>query len=679
MVKETKLYDILQISTEAGDQEIRKAYKTLALKYHPDKQIFASAEEKEKTANIFKSISYAYSILSDPNKRRLYDNYGEEVAKNPELQTQVFSADNHHYDHMNSQNYPDSNDGNFYSAFPAQDHSFQTASNLFNQFFNDVNTGGLFDGMNFPGNHNGIPPYNNNRNFHNNSHRSHSSKAKFRKGRDIHDNIYCSLLDYYKGEEFKLSLTRRIKCPKCKARDGLKIYTCNDCCGSGVIISEIRSGLMYQRSESTCSRCNGTGEFIPSKFICDECGGNKLIDTKIILKFKTPRGVSDGYRIVFPNAADEGIDLIPGDVIITLRDDKQNDNTKFKRFGNNLLTTIPIPLATVLCGGYLIFEHINGDKLKIHIARGDIKSSNQLKIVKGYGMPIHTQASASSTNKHKKKKFKSKEGKKNNNKNDSNETSENLDFHTVIDNTEVQGNDPMVVTSTDTSSGDDSFKYDYGDLYIRFEIQLPDAKDFSNQQLNLLGAVFGISSLKNFDKVSSLSATSSTSSSSDDDITSLKMSTNYETSSSSISKAYKSSESNGSDESIDIAKGKKKQVDDYVKQAILEGKNVDSSNLSRNEVPTNETSSSGDSSDSNEANVDEEGNKLVYLQDLTDVNKIGLSLLDFPDAFNEKTTDTKNGDISASAEDKNKTAEVMDNSFADFKPRQKKAKNRRFV
>lgn len=682
MVKETKLYDILQVSTEAGDQEIRKAYKTLALKYHPDKQTFASAEEKESTANIFKSISYAYSILGDPNKRRLYDNYGEEVAKNPELQTQVFSADNHQYDHMNSQHYSDLNGANFHSAFPAHDHSFQTASNLFNQFFNDVNSGGLFNGMNFPGTHDGRSrsQFNNSRNFYNNLHHSHSGgKEKLRKGRDIHDNIYCSLLDYYKGEEFKLSLSRRIKCPKCKARGGLKIYTCNDCCGSGIIVNEIRSGLMYQRSESTCSRCNGTGEFIPSKFICDECGGNKLVDTKIILQFRTPRGVSDGYRIIFPNAADEGIDLIPGDVIITLRDDKQNTNTKFRRFGNNLLTTIPIPLVTVLCGGYVIFEHINGDKLKIYISRGDIKSSNQLKILKGFGMPIHKQGSSSAkSKKHRKKhKIKKNRGKNENGTNDSNDDAE---YHTIVDNSEVQGKDSIIVTSTDSSSGDDTIKHDYGNLYIRFEIQLPNAKDLSPQQISMLGMVFGRTTNENFGKVSSLSATSSTSSSSDDDIGSLKMSSNYETSTSSLSKAYKSSESNsnGSDENIDIAK--KKQTDDYVKKTILEDKDIDASNTKMDEIPMNESSSSqGELSDSNDANIDEEGNKIVFLQDLTDVDKVGLSMLDFPEAFNEKTTGTNNGDISASAEDKNKTAEVMDNSFSDLKPRQKKAKNRRFV
>lgn len=294
-------------------------------------------------------------------------------------------------------------------------------------------------------------------------------------------------------------------------------------------------------------------------------------------------------------------------------------------------------------------------------------------------MPIHKQGSSSAkSKKHRKKhKIKKNRGKNENGTNDSNDDAE---YHTIVDNSEVQGKDSIIVTSTDSSSGDDTIKHDYGNLYIRFEIQLPNAKDLSPQQISMLGMVFGRTTNENFGKVSSLSATSSTSSSSDDDIGSLKMSSNYETSTSSLSKAYKSSESNsnGSDENIDIAK--KKQTDDYVKKTILEDKDIDASNTKMDEIPMNESSSSqGELSDSNDANIDEEGNKIVFLQDLTDVDKVGLSMLDFPEAFNEKTTGTNNGDISASAEDKNKTAEVMDNSFSDLKPRQKKAKNRRFV
>lgn len=732
MVHDTKLYDLLQISTEADEHEIRKAYKKLALKYHPDKQKFNNEEEQESITNIFESISNAYSILKDTNKRRLYDNYGEAVATNPELQTQIFSTNNHQYDHQQfRQTYQNSSfhqNGNLYPNFATQSSQFQDASNLFNQFFDDVNSGGMFNNINplngstnfenpnfGPQFGNGFTHFTNNNNnilnqqqqqqqqqqkyqqhqqqLHNlnqqQNHMKHnhskSKSNKSRKGRDIHDNIYCSLLDYYKGEEFKLSLSRRIKCPKCEARGGMKIYTCNDCCGNGVIINEVRSGVMYQRNESTCARCNGTGKFIPAKFVCDECGGNKLVDTKIILNFKTPRGVSDGYKIIFPNAADEGLDIIPGDVIITLRDDNQNNNTKFKRFGNNLLTTISIPLATVLCGGHISFDHIDGDKIKIFIPRGDIKSGNQLKILKGYGMPVHKQSSSSTSSSKSKSKSKKNKKKSKSSKKLSTESNENSEFHTV----EHMGVQEMTGTSSISSEGnsssDDKIKCEYGDLYVRFEIELPDAKNLSNQQVDLLGKVFGLTQGDIGPELSKISSSDpSSNTSSDDDVGSLKMSSNYETSTSSLSKAYKSSESNsnGSDDSVDSNKFKKPaQIDDYVQQSYLQGKNpVVSTKVDGVELIEHENSSSmNDSSDSTDAMVDSNGNKIVYLQDLTDINKIGLSLLDFPEAYNEKTTDTKNGDISASVADKNKTAEVMDNSFSDLKPRQKKAKTRRFV
>lgn len=446
MVKETRLYDLLGVSTEADDKQIRRAYKAQALKYHPDKQQFQSEEERRKITDTFSSITEAYEILSDSKKKYIYDKYGENSAKNPDAKTAVFSTDNYHYDHNRDGGahfYGDS--GHTFTQHmdfhkTINSHFAQT-SHLFNQFFSDFGTSKMNNDFNV-----GFDP------FGGHPTPSNKPRSRTRKGRDIEDNINCTLLDYYNGKKIKLSLSRRIICPTCKALGGLKVYTCNDCCGSGMIINEMRSGMLYQRTQSTCARCHGTGEFIPAKDICPECHGNKLVDTKVIFDFKSPRGVSDGYRVVIPNAADEGVDLIPGDVILTLRDDKASESKKFRRRRNDLLSTVSVPLATALLGGCVEFTHIDGSTIKIGLRRGELRSANDLKILKGYGMPIHRgDAHAEKSQKRRSKK----------------------------------GSIP------DEGTAPDAETQEFGNLILNFRIELPDVRTFTEDQIDAMSGVLG--------------------------------------------------------------------------------------------------------------------------------------------------------------------------------------------
>lgn len=533
MVKERQLYDILEVSTEADEQEIRRAYKALALKYHPDKQPATSDADKEKMTEMFKAVSKAYDVLSDNSKRYLYDTYGEEVAVNPQEQTSVFTTNNRQYDHgpgsyaqqhqhQHQQHHQfghtQGQRPGFPSAFSAQDmmsSHFASSNDMFNHIFNDFGANsfmnsfkapfGMFDSGGGSSSNN-----NNNNNNNNNGYNEEPSRKKtVAKGKDIMDTVSCSLLDYYNGKHIKMSLCKRVKCPKCKGCGGLKIYTCNDCCGTGYIINEARNGMMYQRTQSTCARCQGTGEFIPAKYICDECGGNKLIDTKVIFDFKSPRGVGDGYRVVFPRAADEGVNLIPGDVVITLKDDPNDSTSKYRRLGNNLLTTISVPLVKALCGGRISLEHIDGKKVDIFIACGELKSANEFKVLRGYGMPIHKNSSSSSSK------------------------SENTGGNMSSDN--ASGNsDPA-----EDGNGD---RPEYGDLIIRFDISFPDITAFSNKRVDLLGKVLGSSFPKDGLQMGGVSSSSSSEdiSSSADDLSSFRMG---ESSMSSLAKNLKLSDS----------------------------------------------------------------------------------------------------------------------------------------
>ena len=412
---------------------------------------------------------------------------------------------------------------------------FSNTNDIFNHIFNDFGSNNFMNNFKAPfgmfDNGNNI---NNNNNNNNNSFKEGTShKNTMAKGKDIMDTVNCSLLDYYNGKHIKMSLCKRVKCPKCKGCGGLKIYTCNDCCGTGYIINETRNGMMYQRTQSTCARCQGTGEFIPAKYICDECGGNQLIDTKVIFDFKSPRGVSDGYRVVFPRAADEGVNLIPGDVVITLKDNPNDSVSKYKRFGNNLLTTISVPLVKALCGGHISLEHLDGKKVDIFIACGELKSANEFKVLKGYGMPIHKHSSSK------------------NNNNKSENTSGNMSSSSVSVNIE-NGDD-------DSNGG----KPKFGDLIIKFDITFPDITAFSNKRVDLLGKVLGSSFPKDGLQLGGVSSSSSSEdiSSSADDLSSFHMGSRNQSSMSSLAKNLKlsdsdttASNSNSNSNNIDISK-----------------------------------------------------------------------------------------------------------------------------
>lgn len=718
MVKETRLYELLNVSTEATEQEIKRAYRLLALKYHPDKQNTDNNNEKQRLTEIFQSISEAYDILSNKNKRYLYDNYGEDVAKNPNDNNLNFSNNNNNNNTQFNNNPFNSNQFDINEQINSH---ISQANEIFNNFFSDLKTSDFMNNFNTPpfgGNSNMNLHYDystdniNNTNYNDNNHQVRNSRNddfhennynqgnnkshNLRKGKDIEDRINCSLLDYYYGKHIKLSLSKRIKCTKCNGTGGLKIYTCNDCCGLGYIVNEIRNGLMVQRTEMMCNRCQGTGEFIPKKYICDECDGNKLIDTKVIYDFKGPRGVSNGYRIVIPNAADEGIDLIPGDIILTLIDDKFGQNNKFKRFGNNLLTTIPIPLSQAICGGYIDYEHINGEIIKIFINRGEIKSTNHLKLLKGYGMPIHQSSSSIKSNKNDKSNKKNKKNKKgNNSKNDSNDNH----FNKYDDNKTTI----LDITSSDTNSEDDNTNNinnnnnntkgnKYGDLIIKFELIFPDVKSFTDKQFELMEQILasGVGDTINKNPRGGLVISSSSDDVDSSEDISLKMSNNnLDSSASSLSKAYKSSSSNFNSNSnsnsnsntnsnnsdngtesllkaathnINVNKIKNPVHSSTMKRGLSARDKGEDDEYAENHKGGDDNDESSDNSNNNNNN-NNKVHKIEYLSDLSNIDKMSISLADFP-ILTSNEASIGNGENNISAKSTAETVKNMDDSFS---------------
>ncbi|KAJ1928757.1 Type I HSP40 co-chaperone [Tieghemiomyces parasiticus] len=249
MVKESKLYDALGVPPTATDSEIKKAYRKLALKYHPDK----NPNEGEK----FKEISHAYEILSDSEKRELYDRVGEEGLSGSGMEGGM------------------------------------TAEDLFSHFFG----GGPFGGGGRRG-HNAGP----------------------RRGKDTVYVLKVSLEELYKGKVTKLAFNKTVLCDKCEGKGGKDVKTCKMCSGQGIRVTLRQLGPMVQQIQQTCPECNGQGQIIPEESRCKGCHGQKTSNERKVFEVHVDKGMKDGQKIVFGGEADQAPDTVPGDVVIVIEE-----------------------------------------------------------------------------------------------------------------------------------------------------------------------------------------------------------------------------------------------------------------------------------------------------------------------------------------------------------------------
>ncbi|CCH61435.1 hypothetical protein TBLA_0E03810 [Henningerozyma blattae CBS 6284] len=319
MVKDTKFYDILGVSPTASESEIKKGYRKAALKYHPDKNPTAEAAEK------FKECSAAYEVLSDPEKRDVYDQYGEEGLS---------------------------------SGGPGGPGGFGGfggfGDDIFSQFFG----GGASQRPRGP-----------------------------QKGRDIKHEIAATLEELYKGRTAKLALNKQILCKSCEGRGGKAdaVKKCSSCGGQGIKFVTKQMGPMIQRFQTECDVCHGTGDIIDPKGRCKSCHGKKIANERKILEVKIEPGMKDGQRIVFKGESDQAPDIIPGDVVFVVN---EKPHKHFQRSGNDLVYLAEIDLLTAIAGGEFALEHVSGEWLKIAIVAGEVIAPGAKKVIEGKGMPI---------------------------------------------------------------------------------------------------------------------------------------------------------------------------------------------------------------------------------------------------------------------------------------------------
>jgi len=266
-------YEILEMDKNADKRDIKKSYRKLALKYHPDKNPSKEAEEK------FKQISEAYAVLSDEKKRQMYDQYGHAGID------QQYSSED---------------------------------------IFRGADFGDIFRGMGFDIN-DIFSQFGGNRGF--------SAQQRRYRGADLRYDIQIKLEDAYHGLEQNIRVPRTEACDMCHgsgAKPGSKPKTCSYCRGTGQMKQTRRTAFGMFTQVAPCTKCQGLGEIIEKK--CPKCHGRKTMKVTRSIKLKIPKGVDDGSQLRLHGEGESGPGGT-GDLYIVVHVKKHNI---FNRHGPNL-------------------------------------------------------------------------------------------------------------------------------------------------------------------------------------------------------------------------------------------------------------------------------------------------------------------------------------------------------
>lgn len=304
-------YNILGVEKNASKDDIKKAFRKLAHKYHPDK--------KDGDAEKFKEVNEAYSILSDDAKRKEYDTYGR-----------VF------------------NGGQGAGGFNAQDFDGFDFSGFQNGNF-DFDLGDIF-GEFFGG-----------------------GRERAKRGRDISIDLQVGFEEAIFGAERKILLTKNSLCNTCGgsgAKLGSEMKTCPACNGKGKLHEERRSFMGMFSSVRTCDQCNGRGQIPKEK--CQDCRGMGIRRKEEEISVKIPAGIDNGEMIRLGGAGEAVAGGTPGDLYIKIH---VRRHSIFKKEGNNLVMALNVKLSGALLGEEYNVSTLEGDiKVKIPqgITHGEI-------------------------------------------------------------------------------------------------------------------------------------------------------------------------------------------------------------------------------------------------------------------------------------------------------------------
>ncbi len=337
MANKRDYYEVLGVDKKASADQIKSAYRKLALKWHPDRWVNGSDAEKKTAEENFKEAAEAYSVLSDPDKRARYDQYG-------------FAAD----------------------QMGGGAGGFDFGGMDINDFLRNI-FGGGFGGFDFGGGFGGFGGFGG----------SQGQEQHVQRGRDIRTSVKLTLEEIANGCEKEISLERARPCPDCGgkgARSEADIKTCPTCGGQGRVRQQTRSLFGMGYTITTCPQCNGTGKIIANP--CRRCNGTGLERKREMVRVRIPAGVEDGMQITIRgegHAAPHG--GVNGDLLVVIN---EIQHPQLQREGNNLFYTRVISVMDAMLGCEISVPCLDGS-YKVKVEPGT-QSGTVVKL-RGKGLP----------------------------------------------------------------------------------------------------------------------------------------------------------------------------------------------------------------------------------------------------------------------------------------------------
>lgn len=299
-------YEVLGVSKNASVDEIKKAYRKLAIKYHPDKNP-GDKEAEEK----FKEAAEAYDVLSNADKKAKYDQFGHAAFEN-------------------------GGGGGYYGGGMSMD-------DIFSQF------GDIFGSFGFGGG-------------------SRRGGRRVNKGSSLRVKVKLTLSEIANGVEKKFKVRKQVQCQHCNgsgAKDASSVKTCSYCHGTGVLTQVVQSFLGPMQSQTTCPHCHGEGKIITDK--CTHCHGTGLVEEEEVVSVKIPAGVEAGMQLNVAgkgNAAKNG--GINGDLLVVI---DEEPHSELVRDGSNLIYHLYMSIPDVLLGAQVEVPTVDG-KVRLKIDAG---------------------------------------------------------------------------------------------------------------------------------------------------------------------------------------------------------------------------------------------------------------------------------------------------------------------